>query len=43
MEAHKNDLILDPTLDDIVNSDLWAREHVKKVVESGVCKELVAV
>ena len=42
MEAHKNDLILDPTLDDIVNSDLWAREHVKKVVESGVCKELVA-
>ena len=25
MEAHKNDLILDPTLDDIVNSDLWAR------------------
>ena len=42
MEAHKNDLILDPTLDDIVNSDLWAREHVKKVVEFGVCKELVA-
>ena len=43
MEAHKNDLILDPTLDDIVASDLWARAHVKDLVESGVCKELVAV
>ena len=42
MEAHKNDLILDPTLDDIVASDLWARAHVKDLVESGVCKELVA-
>ena len=43
MEAHKNDLILDPTLDDIVASDLWARAHVKDLVESGACKELVAV
>jgi 1-deoxy-D-xylulose-5-phosphate reductoisomerase len=43
MEAHKNDLVLDPTLDDIVASDLWARAHVKDLVESGVCKELVAV
>ena len=43
MEAHKNDLILDPTLDDIVASDLWARAHVKDLVESSACKELVAV
>ena len=42
MEAHKNDLILDPTLDDIVACDLWARDHVKDLVESGMCKELVA-
>jgi len=35
MEAHKNDLVLDPTLDDIVHYDLWAREHVKQTVESG--------
>jgi len=28
MEAHKNDLVLDPTLDDIVNADVWARAHV---------------
>ena len=43
MEAHKNDLILDPTLDDIVAADLWARAHVKDLVESGMCKELIAV
>ena len=36
MEAHKNELVLDPTLDDIVNYDLWAREHVRKTVASGV-------
>ena len=36
MEAHKNELVLDPTLDDIVHYDLWAREHVRKTVASGV-------
>ena len=36
MEAHKNELVLDPSLDDIVHYDLWARDHVKKTVESGV-------
>jgi 1-deoxy-D-xylulose-5-phosphate reductoisomerase len=36
MEAHKNELVLDPSLDDIVHYDLWARDHVKQTVESGV-------
>ena len=35
MEAHKDDLkTRDVTLDDILNCDLWAREHVKKTSES---------
>ena len=35
MEAHKADLKLtDITLDDILNSDAWAREHVRIVSES---------
>ena len=38
MEAHKNELILDPTLDDIVACDLWARAHVKDLVECGVSR-----
>ena len=36
MEAHKNELVLDQSLDDIVHYDLWARDHVKQTVESGV-------
>lgn len=32
-EAHKADLILQPSLEDIVESDLWARRHVKEAVE----------
>jgi 1-deoxy-D-xylulose-5-phosphate reductoisomerase len=36
MEAHKHELVLDPSLDDIVHYDLWARDHVKQTVESGV-------
>jgi len=35
MEAHKNDLILDPTLDDIVHCDLWARQNVLDNVNCG--------
>jgi len=35
MEAHKDDLkTKDVTLDDILNCDAWAREHVKKSSES---------
>ena len=43
MEAHKNELVLDPTLDDIVHFDLWARDFVKQVVESGKCTEALPV
>ena len=32
-EAHKADLNLQPSLEDIVESDLWARRHVKESVE----------
>lgn len=35
MEAHKNDLILDPSLDDIVACDLWARQNVLDNVNAG--------
>jgi 1-deoxy-D-xylulose-5-phosphate reductoisomerase len=35
MEAHKNDLILDPSLDDIVACDLWARQNVLDNVTAG--------
>ena len=28
-------MVLDPTLDDIVHYDLWARRYVKNLVESG--------
>ncbi len=35
MEAHKNDLILDPSLDDIVACDLWARQNVLDNVSAG--------
>lgn len=31
-EAHKADLILHPSLEDIVETDLWARRHVKESV-----------
>lgn len=40
-EAHKNELILDPTLEDIVACDLWARKHVEDTVASGSLTELV--
>lgn len=35
MEAHKNDLILDPSLDDIVACDLWARQNVLDNASAG--------
>ena len=34
-EAHKADLSLRPSLQDIVESDLWARQHVRETVEKG--------
>uniref|UniRef100_A0A7S0XCR9 1-deoxy-D-xylulose-5-phosphate reductoisomerase n=1 Tax=Mantoniella antarctica TaxID=81844 RepID=A0A7S0XCR9_9CHLO len=43
MEAHKNELILDPSLDDIVACDLWARAHVNDMVASGSLTELICV
>ena len=33
-DAHRNDLILDPSLDDIVEADQWARRHVESIVTS---------
>ena len=33
-DAHRNDLILDPSLDDIVETDQWARRHVESIVTS---------
>ncbi len=35
-EAHKADLLLQPSLEDIVESDAWARRHVKESVEGRV-------
>ena len=32
MDMHKNDLNMNPTLDDIVNVDLWAREAIDGVL-----------
>ncbi|GMH42809.1 hypothetical protein BSKO_10728 [Bryopsis sp. KO-2023] len=32
-EAHKSDLVASPTLDDIINTDLWARRYVQEIVE----------
>jgi len=32
MEKHKNELISNPTLEDIVNIDLWARAAVDAVL-----------
>jgi 1-deoxy-D-xylulose-5-phosphate reductoisomerase len=32
MEMHKNDLTMNPSLDDIVNVDLWARDAVDSVL-----------
>jgi len=43
MEAHKNDLVLDPSLDDIVAADLWARKHVEDVVNSGVLNSALPI
>ena len=34
-EAHKADLSLQPSLDDIVEADLWARRHTREAVERG--------
>ncbi len=34
-EAHKADLSLQPSLEDIVDSDSWARQHVRETVEKG--------
>tara|TARA_B100000609_G_C16987680_1_gene317071 strand:- start:1 stop:642 length:642 start_codon:yes stop_codon:yes gene_type:complete len=30
-DKHRADLVLTPSLDDIVQTDLWAREHVKEI------------
>ena len=35
-EAHKADLMLQPSLEDIVESDAWARRHVKEAVEGRI-------
>ena len=43
MEDHKKDLVLDPTLDDIVHYDLEARRFVKELVESGKLNGAVPV
>jgi len=43
MEAHKNELILDPSLDEIVATDLWARDHVLSLVNAGKLTELISV
>lgn len=32
-EAHKNDFVLSPSLNDIVDSDLWARQFVAEAVD----------
>ena len=34
-EAHKADLSLRPSLEDIVESDSWARQHVRQIVDKG--------
>ncbi|KAK3252570.1 hypothetical protein CYMTET_38139 [Cymbomonas tetramitiformis] len=31
-EKHQADIILDPSLEDIIETDLWARAHVKEIV-----------
>ena len=30
-DKHRADLVLAPSLDDIVQTDLWAREYVKEI------------
>ena len=32
MEMHKKDLNMDPSLEDIVNVDLWARDAIDSVL-----------
>lgn len=32
-EAHKDNFVLSPSLDDIVDSDSWARRYVAEVVD----------
>jgi 1-deoxy-D-xylulose-5-phosphate reductoisomerase len=42
MEAHKNDLkVKDVVLDDILQCDVWAREHVKQLSASMMNKEKI--
>ena len=35
-EAHKADLSLQPSLETIVEADLWARRHTREAVERGL-------
>lgn len=42
-EAHQQELILTPNLEDIVHYDQWARRWVKEAVESGRYKPRVVM
>jgi len=40
MEAHKADWVAEPTLDDILHTDAWAREYVAALAKKGLALEL---